>query len=82
MYAKVDSEGYVHNMMKDASSVDKYYMYIKTKSGQRRIQKTTVLCNLLDKYNNGTDKCIPLKDLKESNPVEVAEFSSAIGIEI
>ena len=76
MYAEVDAEVHVHNMMesilgykKDAFVVDKKYMYIITKSGQCHIQQTTLGWKLFGQCNNGIDKWIPLKCLKESNPV-------------
>ena len=53
MYAQVDANGSVHNMIerildckKDSYTVNKEDMYITTKSGQRRIQKTTLGWNL------------------------------------
>ena len=46
MYAQLDAEGNIKNMMeaildykKDSSAIDIDEMYIKTKSGQHRIQK-------------------------------------------
>ena len=88
MYSQVDAEGYIQNMMKiildynkDASAIDREDMYITTKSVQGRIQKTTLGWKLLVQWNNGTDKWIPLKFLKGSNPVELSEFLSAIWIE-
>ena len=66
---------------KDGYVVDKEDMYITNKSGQCRIQQTTLGWKLLVQWNNGTEKWIPLKDLKESNPVELTEFVSARGID-
>ena len=62
---------------KDEYVVDNEDMYITNKSGQCRIQQTTLGWKLLVQWNNGTEKWIPLKDLKESNPVELTEFVSA-----
>ena len=49
MYAQVDNEGCFHNIVgkildykQYVSDVDNEYMYITTKSGQRRIQKTSL----------------------------------------
>ena len=58
----------------DESADDKKDIYITTKYGHRRIKKRDLRWKLLAQWNNGTDKWIPLKDLKESNPVELAEF--------
>ena len=53
VYAQVDAEGRVHNIMteildfkKDESDVDKEYMYITTNSGQRHIQKNFGMENI------------------------------------
>ena len=88
MYARVDADGYVHSMMesildskRDSSAIDKEDMYITTESGQRPIWKTNLGWKLLVQWKTKTYKWIPLKDLKESNPLEVSEFSSERGIE-
>ena len=83
MYAQVDADGYVHNIIeeildykKDAPALDKQDMYIATKYGQRCIQKTNLGWKLFVQWKNGTKQCTPMKDLKYSNPVEVAEIAS------
>ena len=55
--------------------------YITTPSGQRRMRKSTAGWNLLVQFKNGREEWFPLKVLKESNPVEVAEFAVARGID-
>mgnify|MGYP000261467214 CR=1 FL=1 len=52
-----------------------------TKRGQKRLRKTTVGWQLLVKWKDQSESWIPLKDMKESHPVEVAEFATARGIE-
>ena len=61
MYAQVDAEGHVQNMMeeildykKDTTAVDKEEMYITTKSGYFCIQKTTLVWKLLVQKKNAT----------------------------
>ena len=44
------------------------------------MRKSTVEWKLLVTFNNGTEEWIPLKIMKQSNPVEVAEFAVARGI--
>ena len=56
-------------------------MYITTKSCWCHIQKTTLGWKLLDQCNNRTEQWTPLKDLKEANTVELAEFVSERGVE-
>jgi hypothetical protein len=85
MLSQVDSDGYSLSMMKaitgyrkDAPvAMPKTDKYLTTPSGQKRIRKTTVGWSLLVKWANGTESWIPLKDLKESNPIETAEFAKA-----
>jgi hypothetical protein len=88
MLAQVDSEGYSMTMMsaiidskKDESvAIAKDDMYVITNRGQKRPRKTTVGWSLLVKWADGSETWIPLKDLKESHPVETAEFAKARGI--
>ena len=51
------------------------------RNGQRRLRKTTVGWKLLVLWKDGNEQWIPLKDLKESHPVDVAEFDVAKGID-
>ena len=68
---------------KDSSAIPMAYKYVITKSNQRRMHKSTVSWKLLVQFKNGTEteEWIPLKIMKESNPVEVVEFAVARGIE-
>ena len=51
--------------------------YIITKHGTKRLRKTTVGWKLLVCWKNNSTKWIPLKIMKESYPVQVAEFAVA-----
>ena len=66
---------------KDDSAVDKADKHIVTGNGQRRLRKSTRGWKLEVLWKDGSTSWIPLKDLKESNPVEVAEFAKARGID-
>jgi hypothetical protein len=44
------------------------------------MRETTVGWSLLVKWADGTESWIPLKDLKESHPIETAEFAKAQSI--
>ncbi len=88
MYAQVDADGHIHSLLdsivdfaKDERAVERADMYISTKSGQRRIRKTTVGWKLLIKWKDGSEQWLPLATMKESNPVCVAEFAVARGID-
>ena len=62
-------------------AVSKQNKYLVTPLDQRRMQKTTKGCKLLVIWEDQSNTWIPLKYLKESNPVEVAEFAKAWCIE-
>ena len=88
MYAQVDDEGYITRMYdtiidwsKDQEAVTTDNCYTTTKSGNRRYRKTTVGWKLLVLWKDGSEQWIPLKDMKESHPIEVAEFAKAVGID-
>ena len=83
-----DSEGHYSNLMSciidhksDGSALKDEDGYIKTKSGQLRRRQTTVGWNFRVKWKDGTMNWIPLSTLKESNPVDIAEYAVARGLE-
>ena len=88
MLTQVDSDGYSLTMMEaitdyrkdDAVAVPKIDKYLTTTSGQKRLRKATVGWLLLVKWADGSESWIPLKDLKESHPIETAEFAKARNI--
>ena len=88
MLTQVDSDGYSLSLMdsiidhqRDPSQAipieDKY---ITTKSGQRRLQKTTKGWKLLINWKDKSKALINLADMKEAHPVETAEYARARGI--
>jgi hypothetical protein len=68
MISQVDSEGYSLTLM------DAIVDY------QKRMRQTTQGWKLLIHWNDGSESWVPLKDMKESHPVEVAEFAKARSI--
>ena len=87
MLCRVDEDGFSNALLesiiswkKDDSVVDKVDKHIVTGNGQRRLRKSTQGWKLEVLWKDGSTSWIPLKDLKESNPIEVAEFSKARGI--
>ena len=88
MLSQVDSDGFSLTLM-DAiidyrctnTAIDKKDGYVYTKSGQKRKQKTTAGWELLVKWKDESETWIRLVDMKESHPIEVAEFAVAQGIE-
>eukprot|EP00957_Ditylum_brightwellii_P178263 13577444-Ditylum_brightwellii.AAC.1 len=73
--------GAITNWQKDESAVEKAEKYLVTQHGQRRLRKTAQGWKLQVLWNDVSMAWIPLKGLKESHPVEVAEFAKAQGIE-
>ena len=67
-----------HKRSGDAISMeDKYFV---TKTGTKRIRQTTVGWKLLVQWSDGSRQWIALRILKESNPVQVAEYAFARGL--
>jgi hypothetical protein len=89
MLSQVDDEGFSITMLEaiidhqkdEANAVSTPDAYVVTRTGTRRRRKTTQGWKLLVKWKDGSETWIPLKDLKESNPVDVAEYAKARGIE-
>jgi hypothetical protein len=86
MYAQCDSEGNQFllldafiNHHSDGHAVDKSNMWIRV-GNNRHMRKTTKGWHLCVQWKDGTTSWERLADLKESNPVEVAEYASATGI--
>jgi hypothetical protein len=89
MLTQVDADGYTTPLMEgivdykkdDAVAVSQEDMYVVTRRGQKRLRKTTQGWKLLVRWKDGSESWIHLKDMKESHPVEVAEFAKSRGIE-
>ena len=84
---QVDSDGryssFVDGILeyrRNKSAVTKENQYVVTKRGRRKLRQTTVGWDFLVQWKDGTTQWLPLKLLKESNPVDVAEFVTARGI--
>ena len=87
MYAQVDSEGYQYSLLDsiidfgtDGNAIQKGNEYVITRRGQRCLRKSTIGWKLLVAWKDGSEQWIPLSIMKESNPVEVAEFAKARGL--
>ena len=88
LYSQVDAEGRTYQTIKEV--LDHRYTpeaepldegYLVTGTGTRRKMKTTKGCEILMSFKDGTANWVPLKDIKLSNPVEVAEYAKSQGIE-
>ena len=83
LYAQVDEQGFQYLLIdeiidhkKDGSAVaaDDGYVFV---NGRRCPRRTTKGWKLCVQWKDGSTSWEPLKDLKESNPVEVAEYAVA-----
>jgi hypothetical protein len=82
MYAQCDIEGRQYNLMEgiidlitDGHAVAPADMYIKH-GRNNKVSKTTKGWHLYVEWKDGTTSWERLADLKESNPVEVAEYAA------
>ena len=84
LYAQVDMEGHSYLMLesiidhrKNEEAINKKDQYFTTRSGQRRLRRTTKGWELCVLWKSGMEQWMPLKDLKASNPIEVADYAAA-----
>ena len=88
IYSKVDLDGYSTSMFDGIKDYDKSdealkmdQRFITTKSNKKRLRQTTIGWKLLVSWKDGSETWVPLKIIKETNPVDVAEFARAKGID-
>ena len=84
LYEQIDDDGYfltkleaIIDYKKDSDALSQDESIIVTKSGQKRIRQSTRGWKMLVKFTDGSNQWVPLRILKETNPVEVAEFAVA-----
>ena len=89
MLSQVDSDGFSLMLMEgiidykhdDLIATPKTEKYITTRRGQRRLWKTTAGWKLLVKWKDQSESWVKLSELKESHPVDTAEFAKSRGID-
>ena len=89
MLTQVDSDGFSLALMEgiidykhdDSIAIPKVDKYITTGRGQRRLWKTMAGSKLLVKWKDQSKSWVKLSELKESHPVETAEFAKSRGID-
>ena len=81
---QVEDDGYFTVKLKqildhrrEGNAVSKEQRYVETRNGQKKLRQSTVGWKFLVEYTDGKKQWIMLKDLKESNPVDVAEYVTA-----
>ena len=87
MYSHVDPEGHRYQLLKgivdhlkNGNVLEKADLYTTTKSGKRQMQKTTSGWEILVQWKNGSQEWMPLSIMKNSNPIEVAEYAESRSI--
>ena len=83
IFAQVDDEGREHLILDeiidhrrdDKVSLNSSNCFEVKPNGNRILRRTTIGWDFLVKWKDGSENWIPLKDLKESNPVEVVEYA-------
>ena len=89
MVSRTDAEGFstalfdgIVDFKKDETAIPKSERFVySSKNNRRRLRQTTKGWNLQVPWKDGSETWIPLRTLKESNPVDVAEFAIAKGIQ-
>ena len=85
MLTQVDSDGMSTTLMEaivdhrrdDEKALQHHDKYVQTKNGRCHPRKTTKGWELLIKWKDKSESWIKLADMKESHPVEVAEYARA-----
>ena len=87
MYAQCDTEGNQYLLLKEivdwkksSSATAPADMYV-TRGSNQHFRKTTKGWHLCVEWKDGTTSWERLANLKESNPIEVAEFAVAHGLQ-
>jgi len=82
LFAQVDEEGHRHVLLDeivdhrvDGSEVKQADAFITNKHGAKRRKETTKGWELQVRWKDGSTSWVKLKDMKESYPVQVAEYS-------
>jgi len=82
LYSQVDSEGRQFRMLeeisdhrKDKTAYSRDDGYVVSHNGNKTLRQTTQGWQLSFQWKDGTLDWIALKDLKASNPIELAEYA-------
>ena len=84
IYSQIDEEGHRYQLMdyimdhrKDGTAIPISEGYVVAKNGNRVKRQTTKGWYFQIQWKDGTDSWAPLKDLKASHPLQVAEYVQA-----
>ena len=88
LWDQADDDGYNYKLLfevighrKNVDAVEKEDGWAKTKTGMKRRVITTKGWDLHVRWETGDTSYIALKDIKEGNPIEVAEYAMANNLE-
>ena len=88
MFATVDEEGHRHIILdsiidyrKTDSAIGKEDAFVISRNGNKRRRETTKGWEILAQWKDGTTTWHKLKDIKDSYPVQLAEFAIQNGIQ-
>lgn len=65
---------------RQGNAVSKGNRYVTMRNGQKKLRQSTAGWDFKVKFTSGREQWMQLKDLKEINPVEVAEYVAARGL--
>ena len=87
VFSQVDEEGREHLLVEEIvghrktdAALTRENCWMPSRNGQQRMRRTTKGWMFLVQWKDGSSNWIPLKDLKDSNPIETAEYAVAHGI--
>ena len=87
IYSQIDENGHryqlfdaIVNHRSDGSAVSKEDGWTTSKGGKRSKRITTKGWYFLVRWCDGQESWVPLKELKENNPIQVAEYAQMAGI--
>ena len=87
MFASVDEEGHRHLLLdsivdfrKTGEAVDKSDAFVTSSNGTQRRRETTKGFQILCQWKDGSTTWSKMKDVKDSYPVQLAEFAMQNGI--
>lgn len=82
LYSQLDDEGReimnfkgIIDHKRDGSAITKENGFYQTRSGAKKAKKTTRGWKILVEWRDETSDWIDLKDVKEANPIELAEYA-------
>ncbi|KAL7525855.1 hypothetical protein ACHAWF_001533, partial [Thalassiosira exigua] len=88
LYSQVDDEGReilrfadIIDHRKDSTALTKENGFIKVQGGGSKCIKTTKGWEMLVEWKDGTSSWLPLRDVKEASPVELAEYAVAMDLD-